>query len=86
MATNLNFVKNGIRYECDIVADSEPTAIQVDREEKADFTVYGSIDDMAQVPLYSTSILQNILFQLDVPEGMKVKLVSWSPVTKCRKL
>lgn len=83
MATNLTFTKDGTKYVCELTP-TEPVVVQVEREDKKDFTVYGYIDGMEPVALFSTSILKDLLFQLDVPEGVKVRMVSWSPVTSAK--
>ena len=86
MANELTFTKNGSRYEAEIISAGEPITVQIDRSEKKDLTVYGAIDGMEQVALFTTSILQNVLFQVDVPEGLKVKIVSWAPVTSAKTI
>lgn len=85
MATELNFTQDGSKYICDI-NPSDVTTVQVELAEKKDFTVYNYIDTMKPVAVYSTNILDNIIFQVDVPEGVKVRMVSWSPVVKAMML
>ena len=79
MATKLNFTKQGSRYICDITP-TVPVTVQVEMEDKKDFTVYSFIGDMTPVVVYSTNILDNLIFQVDVPEGVTVRMVATSPV------
>lgn len=79
MASNLNFRQEGTRYIYEFTS-SGPVTIEVERDEKKEFTVYGYVDDLSPVPLFSTSSFEDILFQVDVPEGVNVRLVSWCPV------
>ena len=85
MATNLSFYKQGSRYVCD-VNPSVPTTVQVQMEEKKDFTVYSFIDDMEPVAVFSTNILDNLIFQVDVPEGVTVRMVANSPVISAKMI
>lgn len=79
MATKLNFTKDGSRYVCEL-NPSVPFTAQVQTKEKKDFTVYGSIGDMPPVALFASSIYDNIIFQVDVPEGVTVRMVAMSEV------
>ena len=81
MATTLNFTKDGNKYVCD-VTPSAPTVVQVQMAEKKGFTVYEFIGDMPPVSVFSTNILDNVIFQVDVAEGVSVRMVSWSEVVK----
>lgn len=85
MATDLTFTQTGSRYEC-VITPSDPTTIQVSRGGGSDFTVYAYIDDMNPVSIFTTNIYDNLIFQLDVPEGVSVRMVSWSPVTAAKML
>lgn len=79
MATKLTFTKDGSRWVCEL-NPSVPFTAQVQMKEKKDFTVYGYIGNMEPVSLVATSIYDNILFQVDVPEGVTVKMVAMSEV------
>lgn len=85
MATELTFTKDGSKYICEITP-SEVATIQVELAEKKDFTVYEFIGDMKPVSVFSTNILDNIIFQVDVPEGVTVRMVSWAPVISAKML
>lgn len=84
MAKDLEFKQEGLGYVCEFEPGGK-CVVQIERvnEEKA-FAVYGSIDGMKPVRIYSRESGKKggILFQLDVAEGVRVKLVSWSEVTK----
>lgn len=79
MATKLNFTKDGSRWVCEL-NPSVPFTAQVQMKEKKDFTVYGYIGNMEPVSLVATSIYDNIIFQVDVPEGVTVRMVAMSEV------
>lgn len=79
MAQKLNFTKDGSRWVCEITP-TVPFAAQVQMKEKKDFTVYGFIGNMEPVSLVATSIYDNIIFQVDVPEGVTVRMVAMSEV------
>lgn len=85
--TNIEFTKaQGYeRWEAEL-NPSIPITVEVNREEAKDFTVYASVDGdtMSYVPLYSTNRLKDLIFQIDVPEGLHVKMVSWSLVTSAK--
>lgn len=79
MATKLNFTKDGSRWVCEL-NPSVPFTAQVRMAEKRDFTVYGFIGDMPPVALYASGIYNNVLFQVDVPSGVTVRMVAMSEV------
>lgn len=79
MATELTFIKDGSTYVCEL-NPSTPITVQIQMQDKAGLTVYGFIGDCPPVSLYSTTIYDNIIFQIDVPEGVTVRMVSWSPI------
>lgn len=89
MATNLTFTQDGSKYVCSLT----PTAscvIQVSRGVygggRKPFTVYASLDGMNPVAIYTTDVYGDIIFELDVPEGVSVELVSWCPVLQAKML
>lgn len=79
MATKLNFTKDGSRWVCDL-NPSVPFTAHVRMLDKKDFTVYGFIGDMPPVALFASGIYDNIIFQVDVPEGVTVRMVAQSEV------
>lgn len=85
MATELNFTKKGIWYVCEL-NPSEPTTIQVQLKKRATFDVRQRIGDMPSITVYSTDIYDNLIFQVDVPDGVTVELASLSPVIKAVSL
>lgn len=85
MAKDLIFEQKGSRYECEL-NPTEPITVEVQREEKKDFTVYAHIGDLKEVPIFAVNTLDSIIFELDVPEGVTVKMVSWSPVVSAKSL
>lgn len=85
MATTLNFKQEGSKYVYDFVSEGAVT-IQVERNEKKDFTVYAFIGDLTPVPLFTSSTFEDIIFQVDVPEGVNVRLVSWCEVVSAQMI
>lgn len=85
--TDIEFTKSADydRWEAGLIP-SVPITVEVNREEAKDFTVYASVDGntMSYVPLYSTNRLKDLIFQIDVPEGLHVKLISWAPVSAAK--
>ena len=79
MATKLNFTKDGSKWVCEL-NPAVPFTAQVQMKEKKDFTVYGFIGDMNPVSLFASGIYDNIIFQVDVPEGVTVRMVAHSEV------
>lgn len=79
MATKLNFTKDGSQYVCEL-NPAVPITVHVQTVEKKDFTVYGFISPMKPVALFASSIYDNIIFQVDVPDGVTVRMVSQSAV------
>lgn len=82
---NLNFTQDGTRYICELTP-TEPCIVQVELEQKKDFTVYEYISGMKPVSVFSTSILDNIIFKVEVPSGVIVRMVSQSPVIKAKMI
>ena len=79
MATKLNFTKDGSKWVCE-VNPSVPFTAQVQMKEKKDFTVYAFIGNMKEVSLFASNIYDNIIFQVDVPSGVTVRMVAQSEV------
>ena len=82
MATNRTFAHDGSKYVCTLTPTA-PCVIQIERGTDGDrkpCTVYAYIVDMHPVGIYTTDDYGDIIFELDVPEGVTVKLVSWRPV------
>lgn len=79
MATKLNFTKDGSRWVCE-VNPAVPFVAQVQMREKKDFTVYGFIGGMPPVSLFASGLYDNIIFQVDVPAGVTVRMVAMSEV------
>lgn len=81
MATNLTFTKKGIWNECQL-NPSVPITIQVQLKERATFDVREYIGDLEPVTVFSTSAYDNIIFEVDVPEGVSVLLATTGEVIK----
>lgn len=85
MATKLNFTKEGSRWVCE-VNPAVPFTAQVRMSEKKDFTVYGFIGDMEPVALFASNIYDNILFDVDVRDGVTVRMVAQSEVIDAKMI
>lgn len=79
MATNLNFTKDGSRWVCEL-NPAVPFTAQVRMVDKRDFTVYAFIGDMKPVSVFASNLYDNIIFQVDVPDGVTVRMVAQSEV------
>lgn len=82
MATNLTFTKNGGKEECVITATA-PYVVQVSRDSTNDFTVYANLEGMEPMGIYS-SYGKDLIFTVDVPAGVSVKMISWSHVVSAK--
>lgn len=85
MAKDLTFENKGSYYEC-VLNPSEPVTVEVQRTDKKDFTVYAHIGELPDVPIFSVNTMDNIIFELDVPEGVTIRMVSWSPVISAKSV
>lgn len=81
MATNLTFTKKGIWSECEI-NPAVPVTVQVKLKDKATLDVRQFIGDMPPVTVFTTDVYDNIIFQVDVPEGVTVLIATVGEVTK----
>ncbi len=87
MATEIKFAtRGGVKEYAEFVSDGNITTIEVEREKFSYFTVYANLDGMEPVSVYNEPHIQNLIFQVDVPAGVKVTLDSGSHVTKAKKL
>lgn len=85
MATTINFTSDGVRDTCTLKPNGA-VVVQVAREDKAYFTVYGNLDGMEKVPMLDVRFEKDLIFKLDVPEGVTVTLESGSRVTEAKMM
>lgn len=79
----LNFTQEGSKYKASFVS-AGTTVVQLEREYKAEnnigqLTVYAYIDGMNPVPVRnwtSYEASRNMIFQIDIPAGVTVEIVS----------
>ena len=79
----LQFTKDGGNYKSSFVS-AGTTVVQLEREYKAEnnigqLTVYAYIDGMNPVPVRnwtSYEASRNMIFQIDIPSGVTVEIVS----------
>lgn len=83
MANELIFTQDGNKYICELTPTS-PMTIQIERDKKSDLSVYAFLDNMTPVPLFSSNLIEDVIFQIDVPNGVKVKIVSWGKVLEAK--
>lgn len=48
--------------------------------------MYANLDGMKLVPVYNNDLMKDLIFKVDVPEGVEVTLVSWSHVLQAQIL
>lgn len=85
MATEINFTKDGSKKEVASFTSQGPVVVQVLRDGKNYFTVYANLDGMEPVSIFSTTTLQNLIFEVDVPEGVIVTMESYSHVSSAKR-
>lgn len=83
MATDLVFTEQENCYVCEINPNGS-YAVEVEFLEKSYFAVYGYIDGLTPVELFKSDDQKSVLFQLDIPEGVRVRMVSWKPVKSAK--
>ncbi|WP_307759275.1 hypothetical protein [uncultured Mediterranea sp.] len=79
----LNFTQEGSKYKASFVS-AGTTVVQLEREYKAEnnigqLTVYAYIDGMNPVPVRnwtSYEASRNMIFQIDIPSGVTIEIVS----------
>lgn len=82
MATSLTFTKNGGKEEC-VLTVTSPCVVQIERDSNNDFTVYANVDGMSPQGIYS-SYNKDLIFTIDVPAGVAIKMSSWSHVVSAK--
>lgn len=83
MIADLIFEQNVNRWECHM--ETAPSSvIQIEWEGNKEFTVYGSIEGMPMQPLLTTRQHNGVIFKLDVPQEMKIVLISWNPIKNAK--
>lgn len=82
MATELKFTIGDGVWTAEVVSAGTPMAVEVNRTESGPFIVKGSIDDLSQVTLrdFGPGADRNLLFEIDVPEGVTIHFISYSEV------
>lgn len=82
MATNLNFTKGDGVWTAEAVSPGNPIAVEVNRAVGGPFIVKGSIENLSQVTLrdFGPNADRNLLFEIDVPEGVTIHFTSYSEV------
>lgn len=86
--TELNFKKdaNDRFWETSFVSTGERMAIELNRKKEGWCAIYGNIEGMSREMLhsFSTTAHRNLLFEVDVPSGVTVTIVSLSEVTMAK--
>lgn len=83
----IEFTQNGSRFEAEFDSAGKEV-FQINRTERARFDIYSKIGGAAKgdtpwVNIYTEYPVgerQNLLFILDIPKGIKVKMVSYSEI------
>ena len=88
MANKLDFQKNGSGEWSTSFVSSGNSVVELERSESGVVTVRASIDGMAEVPVaqFQNGFTHNVIFQVNVPVGVVVTIVSQSEVTKASML
>lgn len=80
----MDFIQKGNRWECEFEIDGKQI-MQIIRTDRGGFDIYAksNYDNLPYVSVYSEPRVgerQNLLFTLDIPVGMMVKLVSYTEI------
>lgn len=84
MAAELNFEKNSDgHWESTFTTSGDPMAIEIDREEKGHLLIYAGVDDLHGDLIFSAGREgeKHFVRSLDIPEDVKLKIVSYTEVT-----
>lgn len=83
MAETLQFTKSGEAEICELSL-SATSIIEVNRTKSGFFTIYGSLEGMEPTVIYTSPYNRNLIFKLDIPEFVTLRMVSESHVTNAK--
>lgn len=74
------------QWEASFVSDGITKVIEVEREASSYFTIYANLDGMTPISIANEPKAgrKDLIFQVDVPDGVTVTLVSYSPVISAK--
>lgn len=83
MATNLEFTKTDGVWTAEVVSPGSAIAVEVNRTECGPLLVKGSVEGLKEIPLhyFGPKTDRDLLFEVDVPEGVRIHLISYTEVT-----
>lgn len=84
MATTIQFIGSSSIKEIATLTPSAPMVVQVEREDKGYFTVYANLEGMEPVSVFSSTIYKDLIFEVDVPVGVKITMESESHVIEAK--
>ena len=79
MATKIEFIQDGTKWACEMKPSASFVA-QVQMADKKDFTVYAFIEGMKPIAVFASNLYDNLIFKVDVPSGVTVRMVAYSEV------
>lgn len=83
MATALTFTKNPHdKWEASLISTGDRLAVEVNRKATGSLIVYGHIGSLEPIILqdFGPSAAQDIMFEIDVPEGVEITIVSYPEI------
>lgn len=86
MATNLQFQNKGSKKETCVIQPTVPCTVEVIREDKGYFTVYVNLEGMEPTTIFCDTVHKDLIFVVDVPQGVSVTMESVTHVTEAKIL
>lgn len=83
MATELKFTIGDGVWRAEVVSPGSPIAVEVNRAEGGPLLVKGSVEGLREIPLhyFGPKTDRDLLFEVDVPDGVRIHLTSYTEVT-----
>ncbi len=84
MSATLEFEQNSNgHYEAEFETTGERMAVEVNRKEKGTLLAFARIDELNNVLVHNSgkNETEDILFEVDMPEGVTIKILSHTEVT-----
>lgn len=83
MAKELTFTQDNNRYICEVESEGIH-AVQIEMASKGHFAIFGCIDGLNPVEIYRHEPSKSLLLELDIPEGVTIRMVAWEKVESAK--
>lgn len=87
MAEELNFTHNGQgRWETSFTSSGDRIAVELNRVESGTLIIFGNLEGLEKTTLHNfgPGSDQDLMFEIDAPEDVKLTLVSYTEVTAAK--